>query len=147
MPPTAPRKPARPAPRKVAAKLPAKAREGAAAKPARPTPVVTPTPTVSPVATTPAVMPQVSKPAKPAKVGKSEKQRIKLIRDSFAMPEADFALIAELKGRAVDAKRPAKKSELLRAGLKALASLSPAALVKALDALAPVKTGRPKKGH
>lgn len=75
------------------------------------------------------------------KAGKPEKP----VRDSFTMPAADFALVAVLKGRALEAKRPAKKSELLRAGLHALHGLSPAALAKALDALAPVKAGRPKK--
>ena len=75
------------------------------------------------------------------KAGKPEKP----VRDSFTMPAADFALVAVLKGRALEAKRPAKKSELLRAGLHALHGLSPVALAKALDALAPVKAGRPKK--
>ncbi len=93
-----------------------------------------------------AAKPAADKAAKPQKPAKPEKQRVKLVRDSFAMPEADFALIALLKSRAVDAKRPAKKSELLRAGLKALQALQPAQLVSALDALAPIKTGRPKKG-
>ncbi|WP_142123133.1 hypothetical protein [Pseudoxanthomonas sp. 3HH-4] len=69
----------------------------------------------------------------------------KLVRDSFTMPAGDFALVAVLKGRALQMQRPAKKSELLRAGLHALSALSPQALTKALDALAPVKAGRPKK--
>jgi hypothetical protein len=69
----------------------------------------------------------------------------KLVRDSFTMPADDFALVAVLKGRALQMHRPAKKSELLRAGLRALSGLSPQALTKALDALAPVKAGRPKK--
>ncbi|MCH6482783.1 hypothetical protein MMG85_04290 [Pseudoxanthomonas sp. LH2527] len=69
----------------------------------------------------------------------------KLVRDSFTMPADDFALVAVLKGRALQVQRPAKKSELLRAGLQALSALSPQALAKALDALAPVKAGRPKK--
>ena len=69
----------------------------------------------------------------------------KLVRDSFTMPAGDFALVAVLKGRALQMQRPAKKSELLRAGLHALSALSPQALAKALDALAPIKAGRPKK--
>ena len=69
----------------------------------------------------------------------------KLVRDSFTMPADDFALVGVLKGRALQVQRPAKKSELLRAGLHALAGLSPQALARALDALAPVKAGRPKK--
>ena len=69
----------------------------------------------------------------------------KLVRDSFTMPADDFALVGVLKSRALHVQRPAKKSELLRAGLHALSGLSPQALAKALDALAPVKAGRPKK--
>lgn len=69
----------------------------------------------------------------------------KLVRDSFTMPADDFALVDVLKRRALQVQRPAKKSELLRAGLHALSGLSPQALAKALDALAPVKAGRPKK--
>lgn len=76
-----------------------------------------------------------------ASVGKPAK----LVRDSFTMPADDFALVDVMKARALQAQRPAKKSELLRAGLHALAALSPQALAKALDALAPVKAGRPKK--
>ncbi|MBW8848609.1 MAG: hypothetical protein JF607_27060 [Burkholderiales bacterium] len=71
--------------------------------------------------------------------------RIKLVRDGFTMPEADYALIAVLKHRLHDAKREAKKSELLRAGLQALALLDAPSLAAALDRLQPVKTGRPRK--
>jgi hypothetical protein len=41
----------------------------------------------------------------------------------------------------------AKKSELVRAGLRALAALEAKTLAAALDQLEPVKTGRPRKGH
>jgi hypothetical protein len=68
----------------------------------------------------------------------------KLIRDSFTLPREDFELIAALKDRALDFKRPTKKSELLRAGLQVLASLDQAKLRTALDALRPLKAGRPK---
>lgn len=75
------------------------------------------------------------------------KQRVKLVRDSFTMPREDFDRIARLKERAIDFKRPAKKSELLRAGLQTLERLDDASLHAALDALQPIKTGRPKKRH
>lgn len=88
-------------------------------------------------------------PAKPKKgpSPKPAKLHRKPIRDSFTMPEADFALIATLKAKAMAGKRETKKSELLRAGLHALAQLETAALVAALGRLEPVKIGRPKKGH
>lgn len=70
----------------------------------------------------------------------------KLVRDSFTMPQQDFALIATLKQRAIVLQRPVKKSELLRAGLQALQRLPDDALLASLQGLLPIKTGRPKKG-
>jgi hypothetical protein len=88
---------------------------------------------------------KTAKPSKSAKVDKPAKVRRKPVRDSFTMPEADFALIATLKARALSAQREVKKSELLRAGLHALAALATPALVAAIDQLEPVKIGRPRK--
>jgi len=104
--------------------------------------------------TTRAGRPAVDRTAKvdtkpvPATAGKKHlKPRPVLVRDSFTMPEADFALIAKLKAKALGGQRAAKKSELLRAGLQMLASLDSESLVAALNRLETVKTGRPKKGH
>ena len=91
--------------------------------------------------------------AKPAPVAKSSaadkprKAKAKLVRDSFTMPQADFDLIAMLKQRALVFQRPAKKSELLRAGLHALLALGDIELRVALDQLTPLKVGRPKKAE
>ena len=82
--------------------------------------------------------PVQAKPVKPPKV--------RLVRDSFTMPESDFALVAVLKARAVGQGRAAKKSELLRAGLQLLNQQDPAVLLAALERLQPIKTGRPKRG-
>lgn len=68
----------------------------------------------------------------------------KLVRDSFTMPSEDFALIAQLKERALEFRRPTKKSELLRAGLQILAGLEKSDLQEALEQLRPLKVGRPK---
>jgi hypothetical protein len=92
-----------------------------------------------------AVSPKSEATGKAAK--KAAKLRPQLVRDSFTMPEADFSLIEALKAKALDARRAAKKSELLRAGLRLLSSLEAKALVAALDKLEPVKTGRPKKSR
>jgi hypothetical protein len=81
------------------------------------------------------------KPVKPPKV---EKTKLKLVRDSFTMPSADWDLIRQLKERALGFKRPTKKSELLRAGLRALAGLTDAKLQAALNTLEPLKVGRPR---
>lgn len=87
----------------------------------------------------------VSASVAPPPAPKAEKLKTKLVRDSFTMPAADFALIAALKDRALAFQRPAKKSELLRAGLHALQLLDDTKLRKALDTLTPLKVGRPKK--
>jgi hypothetical protein len=84
---------------------------------------------------------------KAARTAKPPKLRRKPVRDSFTMPEADFALIATLKARALAGRRETKKSELLRAGLHALAALDTSGLIAALAQLEPVKVGRPKKSH
>jgi hypothetical protein len=80
-----------------------------------------------------------AKPAAPAKVAK-----VKLVRDSFTIPSDEYAVLGQLKQRALSAAHHAKKSELLRAGVKLLASLDNAALLRALTAVPAVKTGRPK---
>jgi hypothetical protein len=99
-------------------------------------------PAAKPVAK-PASKPAARKPAVTA-AAKAAKAKLKLVRDSFTMPKADFDLINVLKERALNSKRPAKKSELLRAGLYALAALTDAQLLARLDKLAALKPGRPK---
>jgi hypothetical protein len=75
----------------------------------------------------------------------SPKPKQKPVRDGFTMPRHDFALIGTLKERMVAFRRPTRKSELLRAGLHALMALPDARLAAALDGLAPLRPGRPKK--
>jgi hypothetical protein len=82
-----------------------------------------------------------NKADKPTKVKKA-----KLVRDSFTMPEGEYALIATLKKRCLNAGVSAKKSELLRAAVANLAKLSDASVVAALRRLEVIKTGRPAKG-
>ena len=77
--------------------------------------------------------------AKPAKVKKP-----KLVRDSFTIPKAEYEVIHALKTRGQKMGQPAKKSELLRAGIKLLATLSDAAFKAALLQVPVIKTGRPK---
>ena len=80
-----------------------------------------------------------------AAAGKSVRSKEKLVRDSFTMPRADFALIHQLKERGLGFKRAIRKSELLRAGLQALAAMDDARLMALLDRLPALKTGRPRK--
>ena len=97
----------------------------------------------SPKLPAPAAAPAISKTEPVA--AKPPKPKARLVRDSFTIPQADFDLIGQLKARALAFQRPAKKSELLRAGLHALVALDDAVLRQALDALVPLKAGRPKK--
>ena len=101
----------------------------------------------TPVAKSKAAPVKAAKQATKEAGKKPAKQRARLVRDSFTMPESDFALIAALKARTLAAKRETKKSELLRAGLHALAALDSATLIDALGRLQPLKVGRPKKAH
>ncbi|HEX5374193.1 MAG TPA: hypothetical protein VFW84_15815, partial [Aquabacterium sp.] len=71
--------------------------------------------------------------------------KVKIVRDSFTMPEADFALIDRIKLRAIEWKHPVKKSEVLRAALQALNALPDARVKALLSGLADIKKGRPKK--
>ncbi|NNU43256.1 hypothetical protein [Ramlibacter montanisoli] len=88
-----------------------------------------------------------AKPARPAnaeKGGKADKpKKPKLVRDSFTIPKAEYAVIEALKLRAATLGRPAKKSEVLRAGVQALAGMGDAAFLAAVGAVPVVKTGRP----
>ena len=75
------------------------------------------------------------------KLQKSRKP--KLVRDSFTIPKTEYMVLDDLKQRANKLMRPAKKSELLRAGIKALAALSNPAFLTALAQVPAIKTGRP----
>ena len=84
--------------------------------------------------------------ARDKKAGKTPKvKKAKLIRDSFTMPEGEYALIAALKKRCLDAGVAAKKSEILRAAVASLAKLGDASVVAAVRRVEVIKTGRPTK--
>jgi len=76
---------------------------------------------------------------------KDKPEKVKVLRDSFTIPKAEFAQIAALKKRAMALGQEVKKSELLRAGLLLLGKQSDTALLKALAAVPTLKTGRPGK--
>lgn len=81
--------------------------------------------------------------AQPAAETKLKKP--KLIRDSFTFPKDEYQAIAGLKQKALGLKHSAKKSEILRAGLKLLNSLNDKAFLTALTNVPALKTGRPAK--
>ena len=123
------------------------AKTPAAKRPARKT---TPKTKTSPSAAKVVVAKKNKTAKKPAKKEKKEK----VIRDSFTMPAADYASIATLKKKCLSLGVGIKRSELLRAGLIALQSLSDTDLIKTVGKVESIKTGRPasekkkaKDGH
>ena len=84
--------------------------------------------------------------AAPAPAKAKKPKKLKLVRDSFRIPKSEYALIDELKLRAARLGRPTKKSEVLRAGVKALTEMGDAAFLAAVGAVPATKTGRTAKG-
>jgi hypothetical protein len=67
-----------------------------------------------------------------------------LVRDSFTMPEAEYAVFASAKQRCLQAGVEIKKSELLRVGMALVGQLDVATLQAVLASLPQLKTGRPR---
>ena len=116
------------------------------AQPAKLTKVASTPASDSAVKAKPAKAEKVAKNGKAAKAEKPAKPRkLKLVRDSFAMPEAEYAKIAELKKRLAALGSEVKKSELLRGGVGVLAALNDAELKAVMARVERIKTGRPTK--
>ena len=141
----------------AASAAPKKARAGKVAAPKK---VAGKKPVAVPAAEAkPAKAPKAAKAVKPAKPVKAPRQtpaaealaaeakapKLKLVRDSFTIPRTEYQQLEVLKLRLVTLLRPTKKSELLRAGVKLLASLSDDALLAAVNEVPAIKTGRPGK--
>lgn len=93
------------------------------------------TPTVKPIAATQGVAaPKLLK-----------EKKVKLVRDSFTIPKPEYLVLDALKARALVLGQAVKKSELLRAGIKALASMTDAQLTSTLKSVPALKSGRPGK--
>lgn len=100
----------------------------------------------APVSTTAkTAAPKKAEKVKDAKPAKEKTQKLKMERDSFTMPKAEYAQFHVLKERLNKLGQPAKKSELLRAGIMQLSAMTDAALKAALAKVPAIKTGRPKK--
>ena len=126
---------------KAIVKTPVKVAPKAAAKPvvkSAAMPTVKSKPTAK---TKPAAKPLESKTV--AKDAKTKKP--KMVRDSFTFPKAEYAVLDALKLRAAKLGSPAKKTELLRAGVKAIAAMQDDAFLAALKVVPSLKTGRPAK--
>ncbi|HEX7890593.1 MAG TPA: hypothetical protein VF522_14625 [Ramlibacter sp.] len=86
-----------------------------------------------------------SKPEAAAADKPEKPKKPKLVRDSFTIPKSEYAVLEELKLRAAKLGRPSKKSEVLRAGVQALAAMGDAAFLAAVGTVPAIKTGRPAK--
>jgi hypothetical protein len=84
-----------------------------------------------------------AKPAAPAHVD-AAKPKHKLVRDSFTIPKAEYLVLDVLKLRVAKLGHPAKKSELIRAGIAALNAMTDKLLLATLETVPSIKTGRPK---
>ncbi|WP_342617135.1 hypothetical protein [Rhodoferax sp. GW822-FHT02A01] len=127
----------------------------ASAKPAKPAKKVAAKPAAKPAAKKPVA--KVAKPAakpeakaapkatKPAEDKAPKEKKIKMVRDSISIPKNEYVVLDALKLRAGKLAAPAKKTELIRAGIKALAAMSDSAFVAAVRAVPSLKTGRPAK--
>lgn len=139
------------APRKSASPSPKRKPVKAAVAPVAPTaaPVAPAAPAAPAKAkTSPSKAPQAKaadkkKSAAPAKAAKEKK--VKVVRDSFTLPKTELLQITEMKKRAMALGVEVKKSELIRAGLQALAGMADTAFKKAMANVPTIKTGRPAK--
>lgn len=93
----------------------------------------------------PVVMRQEAKKAKKKPEKPVKPKKIKLVRDCFAMPESEYARVAETKKRLSALGHEAKKSEVLRGGIAVLAALNDAELKAVMARIERIKTGRPAK--
>ncbi len=132
-------------PIKTAVKTPVKAAAKAAVKAAVKTPLKAAKKTAAKAPVKASAKPLVKPVAQP-KIAKPVKlKKPKLVRDSFTIPKAEYTVLGDLKQRATKLASAVKKTELIRAGIKALAAMSDAAFQAALKAVPTIKTGRPSK--
>jgi hypothetical protein len=124
------------------------------ARPATAKPVVKPVTKTAVSAPAKVVAKPVSKPkakmpanktAQKKVVKKAKSEKVKMERDSFTMPKDEYTQITLMKARLASMGQPAKKSELLRAGIKLLAAMSDNTLKMTLAKIPVIKTGRPNK--
>ena len=135
----APAKAAKPAAKPAAREPAVKAAPAKAAKPAVKAAVKAAAKSLA----APAAKRAPRKAAAPAAVRGADTARPVLVRDSFTMPEQEYAVLAEVKQACLRAGIDVKKSELLRIGVALLGQVDVATLKSVLTALPQLKTGRP----
>jgi hypothetical protein len=76
---------------------------------------------------------------------KEKSKKLKLVRDSFTMPDMEYQVLGDMKKACIKAGFEIKKSELLRIGVMLIRKMDAAQLKQALAGLTPLKPGRPRK--
>lgn len=88
-------------------------------------------------------------PAKSTKSTKANKAtktvKTKLVRDSFAIPEKEYAALVAVKKTCLKAGLEIKKTELIRIGIALVNNLTTAKIKTAQAKLTQISAGRPKK--
>ena len=137
----------KPAPARAPAKAAAARKTAAPAKTARAK--ASPTPAQVAKGAAQAAARAIAAPAKTARAKPAAVEipaaaaRPHLVRDSFTMPEQEYAVLGAVKQACLKAGFEVKKSELLRIGVALLGQLDVTVLRAVLDALPQLKTGRP----
>ena len=75
--------------------------------------------------------------------GKKARYVEKVIRDGFSMPASDQQLIQDIRIKSLKLGVDTNKSEIVRAGLRALMDLPDSKLTTLLKSVPKIKTGRP----
>jgi Arc/MetJ-type ribon-helix-helix transcriptional regulator len=99
-----------------------------------------------------ASFPGFSTKAKGLKIGRTTQssnvvnaRRKKAIKDTFSFPEEDYAIINEMIALYLSKGIKANKSEVIRAGLKALQAMDASEQAEAINKLNKLSVGRPKE--
>ena len=130
--------------RKPAAKQPVAAKKAAPARTAAAKTVAKPQAAAPAAASAkPAAAPTAAAALAAGKLAKDKKP--KMVRDSVTIPKAEYLVLEAMKQRAAQLKVTVKKTELIRAGMKHLATLPDAVFLAAIAAVPSLKTGRPSK--
>ena len=92
---------------------------------------------------------KATKKASKKTLGKSTKAtktvKTKLVRDSFAIPEKEYAALVAVKKTCLKAGLEIKKTELIRIGIALVNTLTTAKIKTAQAKLTQISAGRPKK--
>ena len=128
---------------KPAATRPAADKKAAPARTVAAKTAAKPTAVPATVSAKPAVAPATTAALAAGKLAKDKKP--KMVRDSVTIPKAEYAVLDAMKQRAAQLKVTVKKTELIRAGMKHLATLPDAVFLAAIAAVPSLKTGRPSK--